>query len=382
MIIGIDSTFTPHGGSLVHLEEFIKEISKTHTSSKIFLYLKKENINIISDEVLSLCSLKVIKIASYGNFFRVLWSQLALPIISKNTGVDLLFCPGNFSPIIKSTKIKAQWIASIGPFCKDMYIGENIINKFYLFINKWLILLSCRSSNIIIHQSEYSKALFEKKYNLKKESQYIIQCGKDDFYEQDTISLKSKNIISTISHDDILSVSHLFPYKNIESLIIAFGAYNDGRQSNSKLFIVGKKMSNKYYLKLKKTINNLGLSEKVLLTGMANKEELKYAYSVCKLFVFPSFCESSAYTLIEAMSCGSAILASNKTAIPYTCQNAAEYFDPYDEKDLLLKFNLILQDDKKISLMKKKSLDRASQMINFKVATQKFLKIATTINKK
>ena len=379
MIIGIDSTFTPHGGSLVHLEEFIKEISKIYPSSKIFLYLKKENINIISDEVLNCCSIKVIKIASYGNFFRVLWSQLVLPVVSKNSGVDILFCPGNFSPIIKSTKIKAQWIANIGPFCNDMYVGENIVSKFYLLINKWLILLSCRSSNIVIHQSEYSKILFEKKYNLKKESQYIIQCGKDDFYKKNTINLKSKNLISTISNNDILSVSHLFPYKNIESLIIAFGAYNDEKQSNSKLFIVGKKMSISYYLKLSKIISNLGLSKKVLFTGMANKEELKYAYSVCKLFVFPSFCESSAYTLIEAMSCGSAILASNKTAIPYTCQNAAEYFDPYDEKDLLSKLNLILQDDKKISLMKKKSLDRASEMINFKVATQKFLKIATTI---
>lgn len=379
MIIGIDSTFTPHGGSLVHLEEFIKGISKTYPSSKIFLYLKKENINIINEKVLNRCNLKVIKIASYSNFFRVLWSQLILPIVSKNTGVDLLFCPGNFSPIIKSTKIKAQWIANIGPFCKGMYTGENIIGKFYLFINKWLILLSCRSSNIIIHQSEYSKILFEKKYNLKKESQHIIQCGKDDFYERDIIKVKSKNVISSISNNDILSVSHLFPYKNIESLINAFGAYNDEKKSNSKLFIVGKKMSNNYYLKLTKIISNLGLSEKVLFTGMANKKELRYAYSVCKLFVFPSFCESSAYTLIEAMSCGSAILASNKTAIPYTCQNAAEYFDPYDEKNLLSKLNLILQDDKKISLMKKKSLDRASEMINFKVAVQKFLKIATTI---
>lgn len=376
MIIGIDSTFTPHGGSLTHLEEFVKEISKTYPSSKIFLYLKKENINLFSDKMLNSCTLKVIKMASYGNFFRVLWSQLVLPVESKYTGVELLFCPGNFSPIIKSTRIKAQWIANIGPFCKDMYAGLNIIGKIYLLIYKWLILLSCRSSNIIIHQSEYSKILFEKKYNLKKENQYLIQCGKDDFYKPSTKKTNSSNIISSISHNDILCVSHLFPYKNIESLIIAFGSYNNGESYNSKLFIVGKKMSKNYYLKLEKIVSNLGLNEKIFFTGMANKEELKYAYSICKLFVFPSFCESSAYTLIEAMSCGSAILTSNKTAMPYTCQNAAEYFNPYDEKDLLFKFNIILKDDKKLNYMKKKSLERASQMINFKDATLKFLKIA------
>ena len=44
MKIGIDATFNPSGGSLGHLQEFIKELSITHSKLDLILYLKKENI--------------------------------------------------------------------------------------------------------------------------------------------------------------------------------------------------------------------------------------------------------------------------------------------------------------------------------------------------
>jgi glycosyltransferase involved in cell wall biosynthesis len=115
---------------------------------------------------------------------------------------------------------------------------------------------------------------------------------------------------------------------------------------------------------------------------MANKNELKFAYSKCKLFVFPSLCESSGYTLIEAMSCGAAILASDKTAIPFTCKNAAIYFNGYDERDLFTKLTKILSNDSQLKLMKKKSLERASEMINYKISTNIFLDIIKSNLKK
>jgi hypothetical protein len=35
---GIDATFTPHGGSHGHLQEFIKNISKSHPKTDLILY--------------------------------------------------------------------------------------------------------------------------------------------------------------------------------------------------------------------------------------------------------------------------------------------------------------------------------------------------------
>lgn len=378
MKIGIDATFTPHGGSHKHLEEFIKNIAKSYSKEEIILYLKYENTKILEKNVLSRCTLKFIKIATYGNLYRLLWCQFILPFLSIFDDIDVLFCPGNISPILKTTKVKAQWIATIGPFCKEMYEGVNIFSKFSLLIYKYFILLSSYTSNVVVHQSDYSKNLFENKYYFNSLKQYLIECGKDDFFKPSVKDIQKKNYFNKFSSEDLLYVSHIFPYKNILRLINAFDLYKRKNQNKSKLYIVGKIMDSSYFELLQKKIKLIGITNDVIFTGPASKEELKHIYSKCKLFIFPSLCESSGYTLIEAMSCGAAILASNKTAIPFTCKNAAEYFNASDENDLFLKMDFLISKDDKLKKMRKISIKRASEMINYSQATNIFLKIVNS----
>lgn len=375
MKIGIDATFSPHGGSLGHLLEFIKGFSKVHSKSELILYTKKENIELLGDDIGSRCTLRIVREASYGNFFRILWGQLLLPILSKRDGLDVLFCPGNISPLVKTTKIKAQWIATVGPFEKDTYSALQLRDKFLNIVNKYFILLSGYSSNIVIHESFYSQQLFEKKYSYPSRNQFLIECGKDHFFTPFSGEIQSSNVISNISSEDLLCVSHLHPYKNIERLLVAIRLYKRSHKSDLKLYIAGKKADTRYVKRIEKLVVDYGLQNDVFFTGVVTKSELKFAYSKCKLFVFPSLCESSGYTLIEAMSCGAAILASDRTAIPYTCREGAQYFDGYSANDLLSKLETLLIDDIRLIEMRKKSLNRASEMIDYGTATREFLQI-------
>ena len=379
MKIAIDATFTPHGGSLGHLIEFIKKFVTVYPKNKLILYTKKENLAVISEDLIKKCTIKIVRSASYGNFFRLIWSQLLLPINCKMEDFDILFCPGNFSPIVKTTKIKAQWIATVGPFSKDVYTSLSWLDKLFLLVNKYIILFSGFTSNVVIHESYYSKHLFENKYCYNPEFQFLIECGKDNFYSPSKEKISSSSIISKLSNNDLLCVSHLYSYKNIELLISAFALYKRKNKGGTKIFIAGKIPDLNYFKNLEKLIMLYKVENDVIFTGIIKKEELRYAYSNCKLFVFPSLCESSGYTLIEAMSCGAAVLCSDVTAMPFTCKYGAEYFNPYSEKDLNLKLNKILNNKNNLSEMKKKSLSRASEMIDYQTATNQFLKI---VNKK
>ena len=80
------------------------------------------------------------------------------------------------------------------------------------------------------------------------------------------------------------------------------------------------------------------------------------------------------------MSCGSAILASDQTSIPYTCKDAAKYFSGYSEDDLTFSLKTLLSDGSELNLMKSKSLARASDMIDYKAATNEFLKIINNVS--
>lgn len=375
MKIGIDATFSLHGGSLGHLYNFIKYISHDYDRQKIILYLKPDNLKILDQTIQNKCTIKLIKLSSYGNFFRILWCQLIFPFLVRLDDIDILFCPGNISPILKTTKVKSQWIANIGPFCKDMYQGNNIFTKILLIIYKYIMLLSASTSNAVIHQADYSKQLFEKKYKFKPSNQYLIECGKDEFYNPDLKQIKNSNALSQISKNDLLYVSHIFPYKNVTRLINAFIKFKCNEKTNTKLYIVGKIMNFEYYESLKEIIEENQLKNEIIFTGSCSKEDLKFAYSICKLFVFPSLCESSGYSLIEAMSCGAPILASDKTAIPDTCKDAAIYFNAYDEDQLLSNLTDLLSSSEKLKMMKKNSLARSSEMISYKSAARIFLNI-------
>ena len=377
--IGIDATFNLHGGSYGHLKGFLENFSRAYNKENIILYINPNNIKILDKKILNQCNLKIIKISSYGNLFRILWGQCILPFIAKIDNVDVLFCPGNISPILKTTKVKSQWIATIGPFCKDMYKGVKFFTKVSFLINKWLIVFSSFTSNVVIHQADYSRQLFIKKYNLNSSKQYLIECGKDDYFQPDLYKKDNINKISNISSNDLLYVSHIFPYKNIKMLIQVFIKFKNRNNTNAKLYIVGKIMDQKHFKLLKRMIDGYNFNDEIIFTGLSSKNELKYAYSICKLFTFPSLCESSGYSLIEAMSCGAPILASNKTAIPFTCSSAAEYFNSYDESEFLSKLETLFFDDKKLQELKKKSLDRADEMLNYEAATNNFLNIVELI---
>ena len=62
--------------------------------------------------------------------------------------------------------------------------------------------------------------------------------------------------------------------------------------------------------------------------------------------IFPSPYENFAYTLIEAMSCGTAIACSNTTGMPDTCHEAALYFNPYDIEEIAEKISMLISDEK------------------------------------
>ena len=62
--------------------------------------------------------------------------------------------------------------------------------------------------------------------------------------------------------------------------------------------------------------------------------ELRALYSVAHCVVAPSRAEGFDYCGVEAMICGTPVIASNIPVHRWVYGNAAEYFDPYDENDL------------------------------------------------
>ena len=128
IILAIDLTYNPYGGSFSQIENIFKNITE-YKVDKCIVYCTK--------------------------LIRIIWTQVFLPCRLLLDNVSLLFCPGNFSPILTLTK-KIQWIGTVGPFEKDFYRGFSINEKLNLVFNKYIMFFSALTSTHVIFESEYT----------------------------------------------------------------------------------------------------------------------------------------------------------------------------------------------------------------------------------
>lgn len=133
----------------------------------------------------------------------------------------------------------------------------------------------------------------------------------------------------------ILAVGTLSPRKNFTRLITAYRRLLRKR-TDVHLVIVGSRGWD-----FKKTLRRVD-PDKVHLIGYIEGEELAAIYNQAELFIFPSLYEGFGIPLVEAMSCGCPIAASNVSSIPEVTSGSAILFDPYSVESIESSMEAIL----------------------------------------
>ncbi|MFK4997352.1 glycosyltransferase family 4 protein [Bacillus sp. N9] len=128
----------------------------------------------------------------------------------------------------------------------------------------------------------------------------------------------------------LLYIGGLSYRKNVEGLIKAFWYIQKDIPEDYQLVIVGKR--DRSFKKLVTLIETLHLRDKVVFTDYVPVPDLPYLYNAADLFVYPSHYEGFGLPPLEAMACGTPVIASNKTSIPEVTGDAAILVNPSDEK--------------------------------------------------
>jgi glycosyltransferase involved in cell wall biosynthesis len=115
----------------------------------------------------------------------------------------------------------------------------------------------------------------------------------------------------SISTKFILSVSALEPRKNIKTLIKAFlNLKEQGKLNEYQLVIVGepwRKAAEIY--KMAKGYKD------IVFTGYVSEDDLVLLYNAAEIFVYPSFYEGFGLPPLEALACGTPVIAVNSSSI-------------------------------------------------------------------
>ena len=118
-------------------------------------------------------------------------------------------------------------------------------------------------------------------------------------------------------------------YKNFDTLLFAF-AKVVSIQPEIRLCVVGKSFSESEA----KFIAELGLSAYIKYFGCVSDNHLAKLYRCSVAFVYPSLYEGFGIPPLEAMSCGTVVVASNSSSLPEVVGDAGILFNPKATKDL------------------------------------------------
>jgi len=116
------------------------------------------------------------------------------------------------------------------------------------------------------------------------------------------------------------------------------------------------------------------IRRRIFSPGFIPDKDLVALYNAASVFCLPSFYEGFGMSVLEAMKCGTPVVASNLTSIPEVCGNAALYFDPNDINEMVEKLYQGLTDKSLRESLRQRGFEQ-SKKFSWQKAARKVLEV-------
>jgi glycosyltransferase involved in cell wall biosynthesis len=153
----------------------------------------------------------------------------------------------------------------------------------------------------------------------------------------------------------ILHVGHCGFYKNIDLILRSIPAIS--KEIDRPVVFV--KVGGPFTKSQMELIARLGLEGRVKHLGFVPRAELPDTYAQADLLLMPSLYEGFGLPALEAMACGTPVVASNCGALPEVVAEAALLIDPWDPDSVVNTVARVLTDPRLRSDLRRRGLEQA-----------------------
>lgn len=280
---------------------------------------------------------------------RILWEQLAWPLLARQDGVDLLHSMAFVTPLLAARPavvtiydLSFMHYPQSFPRLQQQYLAAQTGR-------------SCRYARRVITISEASRQDVTRFFGVPSQNIDVITPGVDDcFRVLPRAEVEAFRRRHDLPPEVVLHVGTLQPRKNIPLLLDAFA-----RLAHPQACLVLAGGKGWLYDEIYARVQELGLEEQVRFTGYVSDEELPYWYNAAAVLVFPSVHEGFGLPVVEAMACGTPVIAADSTSIPEAGGHAALYFAPHDVERLTGHLADVLGDPSLAARMSAAGLEQA-----------------------
>jgi glycosyltransferase involved in cell wall biosynthesis len=350
MRIGIDAREIQNGvitGIGRSLANFIHYFSRHETDHDLVLFSEKEfnldSTNNLTQIILNRCS-------------TFLWDQLKLPMAIKNYKIDLFYSPYYKLPLL--TKVPAvvqildlMWLG-FPPYRRSLGFSGKL---YFASFGKGY----AKKSINIITDSEHAKKDIIKFWKIRPDKISVIPLGLSDRYMpvNDSKLLEHMKRKFDLPEKFILYLGNFKPHKNVKFIVKTFKKVAS-RFPKYGLVLAGPLDENGKTIK--QMTMDLGLRDRVIFTDTIREQDCPEALlTLAEIFVFPTLYEGFGLPPLEAMACGTPVIASNATSVPEVVGDSGILVDPTDDEEMSGAICDLLENPDKRNFFSKKGLERA-----------------------
>lgn len=271
-------------------------------------------------------------------------------------GKTQLYHPTYYSDAVKKRQ-GVKTVITVFDMIHELFLSKNKNFQNDIAVKKKCI----QEADHIICISENTRKDLLKIYPVSKEKTSVIYLG---------VSKVGGKIMpqtgATAQRSFVLFVGVRGGYKNFPTLLEAF--YRSGIASDSALVCFGGGAFSK---EEKLAIEQKGLGANVLQID-GDDQALAEQYMNAGFLVYPSAYEGFGLPVVEAMSLGCPVIASNTSSLPEVAGGAAAMFFPDNPDELALAMRKLMNDPEERSRLRELGLARAREFTWEKTAHQTF----------
>lgn len=351
-----------HGMDFVALET-IRELQKIDKENEYFIFVspgedkclkESENVHIIE-----------LKCPTYP-----LWEQISLPRAVKRIQPDLLHCTSNTAPLHcpvpllltlhdiiyleKRHSSNLSWYQEMGWYYRRLVVPR--------------ILPKCEK---IITVSQFERKRILEALHLPEEQLVAVYNGFNNHFHPQT---KAPEIIRKYIDADnyLFFLGNTDPKKNTPRVLKAYSDYL--RKSTLGLPLLIADLKEEVIDRILEEEKIADIKSHLRFPGYIANTDLAALYSGAFAFLYPSLRESFGIPMLEAMACGTPVIAGNTSAMPEIAGEGAVLADPFNSEDITEKI-LKLENDSAFYQQQVEYGLKRSQLFSWRKTAESLLKI-------
>ena len=223
------------------------------------------------------------------------------------------------------------------------------------------------SSDSIIASSQHTKTELIHDYKVPYQKVEVVYEGAgEEFRPQASLRSGLVKTRYSVKRPFLFFLGPIDERKNLQGLFEAYSLLK--YESPPDLLIAGEVTGNGP--DIKELAEKFDIVNNVNCLGYIPKKDIACLMSEAVAFLFPVLYDGSGLQVIEAMSCGAAVISSANSAIPEITGDAALLTDPRDPERLAGTIRKVLSEKETRECLKKKSFERSKRFSAKRMATE------------